>query len=85
MKINVQVKEEGGIRRSTAAIPEWWAVLPGGERNLLGALARILRSARTSDVPELARAGIKRERALGCFIKVRLITEKQRAESRKLK
>ena len=35
--------------------------------------------------PEVARAAVKWERGIGCFIKVRLINEKQKAESRKLK
>ncbi len=45
----------------------------------------MMQSARRSKSPDVARAAVKWERALGCFIKVRLITEKQKAESRKLR
>ncbi len=69
----------------TPAAPEWWANAPVGERRLLGALARMMRSARRSQSPDVARAAVKWERALGCFIQVRLIAENQKAESRKLK
>ena len=62
------------------AAPEWWTLAPVGERRFLGGLARMMRSARRSKSPEVARAAVKWERALGCFIKVRLITEKQKAE-----
>jgi len=67
------------------AAPEWWTALPEGEKTLLRAVGRMLRGAKRSRLPEVARAAAKWERALGCFIKVRLITEKQKAESRKLK
>ncbi len=65
--------------------PEWCALAPVGERRFLVGLARMMRSARRSKSPDVARAAVKWERALGCFIKVRLVTEKQKAESRKLK
>ena len=68
-----------------AAAPEWWTRLPGGERALIGAVVRMLRSARRSQVREVARAAVKWERGIGCFIKVRLMGEKQKAESRKQK
>jgi len=67
------------------AAPEWWMMAPVGERRFLGGLARMMRCARRSQSPEVARAAVKWERALGCFIQVRLITEKQKAESRKLR
>jgi hypothetical protein len=72
-------------RITQIAAPEWWTMAPVGERRFLGGLARMMRSARRSKSPDVARAAVKWERALGCFIKVRLITEKQKAESRKLK
>ena len=75
---------EGG-RITQIAAPEWWTMAPVGERRFLGGLARMMRSPRRSKSPDVARAAVKWERALGCFIKVRLITEKQKAESRKLK
>jgi hypothetical protein len=57
--------------------------LPGGERALIRAVVGLLRCAKRSQVREVARAAAKWERGLGCFIKVRLIGEKQRAERRK--
>jgi len=66
-------------------LPDWWVVVPAGEQRFLRVLARMLRSAKRSRSPEVAQAAVKWERALGCFIRVRLVTEKQRAESRKLK
>ena len=59
--------------------------VPAGERALLRAIARLLRSAKCSQLPEVARAAAKWERGIGCFVKVRLIGEKQRVESRRLK
>ena len=72
-------------RITQIAAPEWWTMAPVGERRFLGGLARMMRSAKRSKSPDVARAAVKWERALGCFIKVRLITEKQKAESRKLR
>jgi hypothetical protein len=66
-------------------IPEWWAAIPEGEKTLLHAVARMLRSAKRSELQEVARAAAKWERGIGCFVKVRLITENRKAESRKLK
>ncbi len=45
-------------------------------------IARLLREAKESQSPEMARAAAKWERALGCFIKVRLKGERQKAEAR---
>ena len=64
------------------AVPDWWAMAPVGERRFLGGLARMMRSAKRSKSPDVARAAVKWERALGCFIKVRLIGETQKAECR---
>jgi hypothetical protein len=72
-------------RITQIAAPEWWTMAPVGERRFLGGLAWMMRSARRSKSPDVARAAVKWERALGCFIKVRLIWENQRAESRKQK
>jgi hypothetical protein len=66
---------------SITPVPDWWTAVPKGERALLQAIARILRSAKRSHLPEVARAAAKWERGIGCFVKVRLIREKQRAES----
>ncbi len=62
---------------------EWWRRLPGGERAVIRAVVRMLRSARRSEVREVARAAAKWARGLGCFIKVRLMWEKERAESKR--
>ena len=72
---------EGG-RITQIASPEWWTIAPVGERRFLVGLARMMRSAKRSKSPDVARAAVKWERALGCFIKVRLIGERQKAERR---
>jgi hypothetical protein len=69
-------------RITQIASPEWWTMAPVGERRFLGGLARMMRSAKRSKSPDVARAAVKWERALGCFIKVRLIGERQKAERR---
>jgi hypothetical protein len=56
--------------------PEWWTRLPAGERALIRAVLRMLRSARRSRVREVARAAVKWERGINCFIKVRLMNER---------
>ena len=66
-------------------VPEWWAVAPVGERRFLGSLARMMRSAKRSKSRDVAQAAVKWERALGCFIKVRLMGEGRKAECRRLK
>ena len=64
------------------SVPEWWAAAPVGERRFLGGLARMMRSAKRSKSPDVARAAVKWERGIGCFIKVRLVEERRRAEAR---
>jgi hypothetical protein len=66
-----------------SGMPEWWAVAPAGERRFLGGLARMMRSAKGSKSPDVAQAASKWERALGCFIKVRLMGERRRAARRR--
>ena len=73
------------IEKQKSAAPDWWMAVPAGERALLRAIARLLRSAKCSQLPEVARAAAKWERGIGCFVKVRLIAEKQRVERRRLK
>jgi hypothetical protein len=70
---------------AVAVVPEWWAALPEGEKALLHAIARMLRSAKRSELQEVARAASKWERGIGCFVKVRLIGEHRKAENRKRK
>ncbi len=62
--------------------PDWWVALPAGERSVIRSVAVVLREAKESQSLEMARAAAKWERALGCFIKVRLKGERQRAEAR---
>lgn len=77
----ISILKKAEVRSQPAAeIPEWWAVVPAGERALLQAIARMLRNAKRSPWLEVARAAAKWERGIGCFIKVRLIAEKQKAE-----
>ena len=60
-------------RITRLAVPEWWTALPEGEKTLLRAIGRMLRSAKRSRLPEVARAAAKWERGIGCFVKVRLM------------
>ena len=75
--ISIRKKEEVRVRRAEPEIPEWWAVVPQGERTLLHAVARMLRSAKRSQLQEVAHAAAKWERGIGCFIKVRLMHERR--------
>ena len=68
---------------AVAVVPEWWAAVPEGEKTLLHTIARMLRSAKRSELQEVARAAAKWERGIGCFVKVRLITEYLRRRKRK--
>jgi hypothetical protein len=69
-------------RAEGVACLEWWTRLPAGERAVIRALVRMLRSLRRSRVPTVSRAGMKWERGIGCFIKVLLMGEYQRAKKR---
>ena len=64
-------------------VPEWWAAVPEGEKTLLHTIARMLRSAKRSELQEVARAAAKWERGIGCFVKVRLIAEYRKRRKRK--
>jgi hypothetical protein len=64
-------------------MPEWWTVAPVGERRFLGSLARMMRSAKRSKSRDVAQAAVKWERALGCFIRVRLMGERRRGARRR--
>ena len=57
--------------------------MPSGEKALIRAVFRLLGRARQSQARELALAAVKWERSLGCFIKVRLMTESRRATTDK--
>ena len=49
---------------------------------MIRSVAKVLREAKEGKSLEMARAAAKWERALGCFIKVRLKGERQKAEAR---
>jgi hypothetical protein len=75
--MKIQKREEAEIQRATPVVPEWWATIPDGEKTLLHAIARMLRSAKRSELHEVARAAAKWERGIGCFVKVRLMHERR--------
>ena len=83
-----EVAEHAGCRRAevrntkTEVTPAWWAALPAGERSVIRSVAKVLREAKEGKSLEMARAAAKWERALGCFIKVRLKGERQKAQAR---
>jgi hypothetical protein len=92
--INIQIRPEAGTdpnaeggrqngereRPPTVAeVPDWWAAVPEGEKTLLHTIARMLRSAKLSELQDVARAAVKWERGIGYFVKVRLIWEHRKA------
>ena len=77
-----QKAESGKQKWGTPAASELWAMAPVGARRFLDGLARMMRSGRRSKSPGVAQAALKWERALACFIKVRLIAERQKVERR---
>jgi hypothetical protein len=81
-KVQSQSRDSRSFAARGIDPPAWWTRLPMGERALIRAVMRMLRSARRSRVREVARAAVKWERGICCFIKVRLIGESQRAGSR---
>ena len=95
--MNIQIRPEARIKENeegrrknaelerlptAAVVSEWWAAIPEGEKTLLHAIARLLRSAKRSELQEVARAAAKWERGIGCFVKVRLIAEYRRRRKR---
>ena len=76
-----EIGAEDGVQRMGLR-PDWWGTLPAGERSVIRAVAVVLREAKASGSLEMARAAAKWERALGCFIKVRLKGERQKAQAR---
>ena len=80
--MNIQIRPETNAEAepppTVAGIPEWWAAVPEGEKTLLHTIARMLRSAKRSELHEVARAAAKWERGIGCFVKMRLIAECRR-------
>jgi len=69
----------GGMMKIRNIEPqEWWASLSNGERRLICSVMKMLRGAKQSEIREVARAAVKWERGIGCFIKVRLMNERPR-------
>ena len=84
-------KETGEIRNQNSEVrrqgpeppvPEWWAVVPLGEKEVLRMLKRLLRSVGRGQSREATRAALKWELGIGCFIKTRLIHEWRRHQMR---
>jgi hypothetical protein len=75
--------EKAEVRNQKPEItPDWWVALPAGEQSVIRAVAKVLREAKGSESLETARAAAKWERALGCFIKVRLKGQRQKEQAR---
>jgi hypothetical protein len=55
-------------------IPEWWADVPTGEREVLCEVMRMVRGLKRSRVPQVAQAARAWECGLGCFIRVKLMS-----------
>lgn len=62
---------------------DWWAELPAGEKELIRNFMQLLKGAKQSQIRDVANAANEWERALGCFIKVRL-KSLQRIKMRRL-
>ena len=60
------------------AIETAWHELPAAERLVLNAVLRLLKAARRSKSPEIARAALKWERSLSFFLRLRLTNERRR-------
>src|SRR4051812_45390494 len=63
---------DGGMKNGTGHVEQWWSSLNNGEKELIRGVMRMLRSAKQSQIEEVARAAQKWEIGIGCFIKVRL-------------
>jgi hypothetical protein len=73
MKIIKEETSQGsGVRKL-----DWWETLTPGERKLICSLMRMLRGAKRSQLQDVARAAVKWERGIGCFIKVRLMNDRK--------
>jgi len=70
-------------RQEAKNIPEWWTVVPDGERRVIQAMMGLLRCAKHSKRNDVAWAGRKWGLTIGCFIKTRLIAENGRAARRR--
>jgi hypothetical protein len=66
------------MKITNATTEQWWAGLPTGEKDLIRSIMRMLRSAKRSQVRDVARAADKWEKGIGCFIKVRLMNSRRR-------
>jgi hypothetical protein len=66
------------MKITNATTEQWWASLPAGEKDVIRSIMRMLRSAKQSQVRDVARAADKWEKGIGCFIKVRLMHTRRR-------
>lgn len=71
MKLKNEIGQQAEVRRL-----EWWEALTPGEKKLICNLMRMLRGAKHSQIQDVARAAAKWERGIGCFIKVRLMNDR---------
>src|ERR1041385_7973514 len=67
-----------GMKTRNLKVQQWWASLSSGERRLICAIMRLLKSARRSQVNDVARAAAKWESGIGFFIKIRLMHQRPR-------
>ena len=70
-------KRKAEIRKVEAGA-EWWSGAPEGERMLLFAIGRVLRSAKRSRVRGVAPAARKWGPRLCCFMKAHLVNARRR-------
>lgn len=66
------------MKTNTATNDQWWTTLPGGEKDLIRALMRMVQGAKQSELAEVSRAARKWERGLSFFFKSRLKNQRTR-------
>lgn len=71
-----------GTRRD---VPAWWLEVPDAEKAVIRDVLTSIRGLKGSRSPQVGQAARKWERSIACFIRFRLIGEKQKTESRKLR
>jgi hypothetical protein len=66
------------MKTNNDATEQWWTSLSTGEKDLIRALIRLVRSAKHSQVTEVSRAARKWDSALSFFFKLRLQNQRRR-------